>query len=522
MTHTIPPAPSFGLSEAEVVQIRAAAVNWQRLNLEPIPDLPVGALPETSHDSLALEQGRLAWDQNARFWVERDRFIFWNGKRWKPDEKARSFTYTRWFLRQKAALIKQWARSRAFTMDEKEAKKLVNWANATAKELTNRATVAAIRDMMKSNEGAAVVTADLDSHQMLLGTPSGVIDLKSGAHRAAIPVELITKSVAVDPAPPGTAPALWLNFLDRVMAGDQEMISFLQRMLGYALTGLVTEHKLAFLHGSGRNGKGVFLNTAMAILADYGRKAPNSLFLESRTQEHKTDLAGLIGSRLAMGSEIGHGAFWDEVSIKDLTGGDVLTARFMRGDYFDFFPEFFLMIAGNSKPALRDVGPSMRERMMLVPFTEMIPQHERDPKLAEKLQLEWPAILRWMIDGCLAWQQFGLAVPEKVLSASRDYIDAEDFIGQFLDQRCKTDFDDPRCGTPKDAFVGTYNAWRQGEGLRPVPKVQVVKDLELHHIYEKKMRIVAGNPLWCFAGVELLMQQPIMPSVPPPTPPQKT
>lgn len=244
--------------------------------------------------------------------------------------------------------------------------------------------------------------------------------------------DLITKSVSVSPVLADVAATKWLAFLDRAFDGDQSKIDFMQRAAGYALTGKTTEHKLMFLYGSGRNGKGVFTNTLSGIWGDYNRQAPSEIFLKSSGDRHATGLAGLQGARLVLGSELPRGKVWNEAVIKDLTGGDTMSARLMRQDFFDFMPQLTLMISGNTQPDIQGVDEAIRSRVVLVPFNVTIPENERDPYLAEKLREEWPAILRWCIDGCLEWQKRGLDAPESIRQASAEYFEDQDWLGQFL------------------------------------------------------------------------------------------
>jgi putative DNA primase/helicase len=231
---------------------------------------------------------------------------------------------------------------------------------------------------------------------------------------------------------------MWLSFLDRVFEGDADLIGFARRMLGYSLTGSIRDHALFFLYGTGGNGKGVFLNTWHKIMGDYSCIASMETFVASKSERHPTDLAMLRGARAVIAQETEEGQRWAESRIKALTGGDAISARFMRQDFFTFEPAFKLIIAGNHKPSLRNVDEAVRRRFNLVPFTVTIPKAERDPNLPEKLVAEWPGILAWAIEGCLEWQRIGLAPPPAVLDATEEYLADEDAIGRFLDERCAT------------------------------------------------------------------------------------
>jgi len=228
---------------------------------------------------------------------------------------------------------------------------------------------------------------------------------------------------------------MWTAFLNRVTAGNVELQGFLKRYIGYCCTGLTSEHVFVFAYGTGANGKGTFLNTIVDIFGDYATVADMGTFIAGKTERHPTDLAKLNGARLVVAQETQKGRRWDETKIKAITGGDRVTARFMRQDFFDFDPTFKLFIAGNHKPRLNTVDEAMKRRLLLVPFTVQIPPAQRDPNLRTKLKAEWPAILRWCIDGCLEWQRLGLQAPAIVREATDSYFADQDTLGQWLDER---------------------------------------------------------------------------------------
>jgi putative DNA primase/helicase len=271
----------------------------------------------------------------------------------------------------------------------------------------------------------------------------GTIDLTTGISHAPERKDYITQMAGCKAAPPGTLHPLWSKFLDRITDHDTKLTAFLQRYIGYCMTGSTDEHVFVFAYGSGANGKGVFLNTIVKVFGDYATVADMATFIDSRNDRHPTELAKLRGSRLVVAQETQQGRSWDEAKIKAITGGDKQTARFMRQDFFDFYPTFKLFIAGNHKPTLRNVDEAMRRRLLLVPFTVQIPPPERDPKLTDKLKAEWPAILRWAIDGCLEWQRIGLAPPAVVTTATDEYFAAEDAFGLWLEDKCDVDPGNP-------------------------------------------------------------------------------
>jgi putative DNA primase/helicase len=288
-------------------------------------------------------------------------------------------------------------------------------------------------------------------------------DLRTGVGHQPDPLDYITKQTPSRCAPAGTPHPLWDNFLDRVTNHNKELQAFLQRWCGYCCTGFTSEHVFVFAYGTGANGKSTFINTIADILGDYATTAHVGTFLASNSERHPTDLAKLRGARLVIAQETEKGRRWDETKIKALTGGDRIAARFMRQDFFDFEPKFKLLISGNHKPRLSNVDEAIRRRLLIVPFTVQIPPAERDPQLRDKLRAEWPAILRWMIDGCLQWQKLGLAPPEIVTSATAEYFADQDTVGQWLDECTEQNL---------DAFVrsmelfASWKAWTENRHIR--------------------------------------------------------
>jgi putative DNA primase/helicase len=195
-------------------------------------------------------------------------------------------------------------------------------------------------------------------------------------------------------APEGDTPA-WHTFLDRITGSDQALQAYLQRVVGYCLTGSTREHVLFFGHGSGANGKTTFVNALTGMLGNYATVAAMETFTHSPTEQHPCDLAMLRGARLVTAQETADGKRWAESRLKTMTGGDPITARFMRQDFFTYTPAFKLFIAGNHKPGLRSVNEAMRRRLQLIPFAITIPPDQRDARLPQKLRAEWGGILAW-------------------------------------------------------------------------------------------------------------------------------
>jgi putative DNA primase/helicase len=292
------------------------------------------------------------------------------------------------------------------------------------------------------------------------------VDLRTGERYAPRPEDYMTKCAAASPG--GECP-LWLAFLHRVTKGDVKLQNYLQRVAGYCLTGHTSEHAVFFLFGTGANGKSVFVNTLAGMMGDYAITAPMEVFIESHSDRHPTELAMLRGARLVVASETQSGRNWNEQRIKTLTGGDRISARFMRGDFFEFTPQFKLMISGNHKPSLRNIDEAIRRRLHLIPFVVTIPVGERDPDLAEKLKAEWGGILQWAIDGTLEWRRVGLSPPDVVVRATEEYLEAEDDIRSWISDCCT---EESGARTSSSALYASWKDWAERVGRRGGPGSQ--------------------------------------------------
>ena len=352
------------------------------------------------------------YQSKLRYVAKWGRWYKWTGQRWAEDETVLVYDLIRHYCREALAFC-----------DEKS--KRSHAAKAT--------TVAAVERFAKADRRHAATIDQWDTNLWLLNTPGGVVDLKTGELLPHKPDYYMTKITAV--APEGDCPR-WMQFLDEITNRAPGLIGFLQRLIGYGLTGSTREHAFAFLYGTGANGKGTFLNTITKALGDYTAVASTDTFTESRNERHPTELAMLRGARFVVAQETDEGRAWNETRIKALTGGDPITARFMRQDFFTFEPQFKLIVSGNHKPALRNVDEAMRRRLYLVPFNVTIPPEERDPDLSEKLRTELGGILRWAIDGCLAYRREGLNPPPVVLDATDEYFRAQDAFRQWIEDCC--------------------------------------------------------------------------------------
>ena len=221
---------------------------------------------------------------------------------------------------------------------------------------------------------------------------------------------------------------------------------------------MTDEQVLFFGYGLGANGKSTLLHAFAGIIGDYHRATSFETFTASQVDRHPTELANLRGARLVTATETEEGRRWAEERIKALTGGDPISARFMRQDFFEYTPSFKLFVTGNNKPGLRSVDEAIRRRIRLIPFTVTIPEADRDHDLEAKLRAEWPGILRWMIDGCLSWQADGLSPPTAVTEATDKYLKAEDAFSLWLDDCC---IRDAQAWTKGSLLFGSWKNWAE-------------------------------------------------------------
>jgi len=298
----------------------------------------------------------------------------------------------------------------------------------------NQSRIKAMIELAKSESEIVIVPEALDTDEWLLNTINGTIDLRTGELKPHVRENLITKLVSVQYDPDAVCPT-WDACLHKIMGGNNELIRFLQKAIGYSLTGSTREQCMFILYGAGANGKSTFLNTIERLLADYAQQTPTDTLMAKKNEGIRNDVARLKGTRFVTASEAEQGKAMAESLIKQMTGGDKLTARFLHGEFFEFVPKFKLFLATNHKPNIRGVDNGIWRRIRLIPFTVTIPDAERDSDLGDKLLVELPGILRWAVEGCLAWQREGLAAPVEINQATAEYRSDMDWLQAFIDER---------------------------------------------------------------------------------------
>lgn len=400
----------------------------------------------------AMQHG--AWMRYCYAWRSS---LTWDGKRWSRDPGDAVMR-----------LAKSTARSiyaEAARADDDDVKALASWAKRSEAE----ARLRAMTFLAQSEPGIAVTPVQLDAEPWLLNTETGTLDLRTVELRPHRREELLTKLAPVAYDATAECPR-WLAFLSRIFDDNEALIAFLQRALGYALTADTREQCFFLLWGAGANGKTTLLKTVSSILGDYAVSTRAETFMVKGSDAIPNDVAQLAGSRFVVAVEAEQDRRLAEALMKQATGGDVMSARFMRGEFFEFAPTFKVFIATNHKPIIRGTDHAMWRRVRLIPFTVTIADDQQDKMLEGKLRGEGAGILRWMVEGCLAWQRDGLGVPVEVRAATASYRSEMDVVGRFLADRCA--LDQSATITAADLYAD-YVAWCDAEREKPISKTML-------------------------------------------------
>lgn len=339
----------------------------------------------------------------------------WDGVHWRPDRTDRAFNYAAEECRREGGNDLSRAKSRA-------------------------QAAAAVEKLARADPAFAVEPDYFDRDPMLIGTPGGVIDLRTGELRPARQEDYITKLTAVAPIPldrfnPDLDCPDWIDFLNSATGGDAGMIRFIQQWFGYCLTGSVRAEKMAFYQGTAGSGKDTLVGAVSNTMGDYAINVPVGVLTERKHEQHPTEIARLHGARLAWSSETEQDKYWNQQRVKEWTGGGKLTGRFMRGDFFEFVPTFKLTVIGNDKLRIRNVDNAIRRRFIVVPFNN--PPKKPDDTLKDRLRSEYSGILSWMILGCLDWQRNGFVLPKSVSNYTSDYLAQQDIFSRWLEACCE-------------------------------------------------------------------------------------
>jgi putative DNA primase/helicase len=433
------------LEETELCKIVESAYSYEPTNsaLQDLIEKP--HLP--SPTDLGNAQRLVAAEgNNIRYCYENKKWYVWDGRIWSKDDSGKIYR-----------LAKQTAKGMlheaADLPDEEERKLLVSHEQRCESEGRLNAMVSVAR----WQEGVPIRLTDFDRDPMLLNCLNGTIDLSTGKvweHRRE---NLISKMAEVEYKPEEKCPT-WLEFVDTVANGSVELTEYLQRCVGYSLTGQTVEHALFLLYGTGANGKSTFLEVLRHIFADYSQTADFSSFLASNGQTVRNDLAKLNGARFVTASESDSGKRLDETIIKQMTGGDTVFARFLYSEGFEFTPQMKLWLGTNHKPTIRGQDEGVWRRIRLIPFTVSIPLEQQDHNLRDKLKQEASGILNWALEGLAQWHAKGLEEPAVVKDATHDYRTDQDVLAHFIATRCIEGSD---VESPARDLYQAYKKWAE-------------------------------------------------------------
>jgi putative DNA primase/helicase len=447
------------------------------------------------------EQAHLTDRGNARRLVDRHghdmrhchpwrKYLVWDGTRWRMDdtgEPMRRAKETIHALFSDAANeIQRIGRQLAEAADEEvkaalqaqlsQAQKVLAWALKS--EASPR--LSAILDLASSDQPIPIVPAQLDTDPFAFNVANGTLDLRTGELRSHKREDYLTKICPTEYHPEAQCPR-FLQALKVIFDSDTDLVEFVQRSLGYSLSGDVREQVLPLWWGSGSNGKSVLISAILETIgADYAGMVPPELLMETRGEQHPTIMADLFGKRLMVAAETGQGRRLNESRLKVLTGGDRIKARRMREDFWEFSPTHKLTLITNHRPEVQGTDHAVWRRLRLVPFsvrfldpaapenaTTTIPDHLRiDRQLPKALEAERVGILAWLVRGCLAWQEHGLPFPAKIRIATNEYRTAEDTVGAFVAEACLTGPSDYRIRA-SDLYA-RYSKWTEAAGERPL------------------------------------------------------
>jgi putative DNA primase/helicase len=379
-------------------------------------------------------------------------WLHWDGRRWKRDQTGTVRRWSKTVVRSIYGEIPDGA-----TKEERTA----IWKHANKSE--SAAARASMLKLAEAEAGAHIEPDEMDRDPFLLNVLNGTVDLRTGQLRPHDQADTITKLAPVTFDPAAECPT-FLAFLDRVLP-DLEVRRFLRRMTGYGMTGVTVEQCLAFFYGGGANGKSTFLDTIQDMLGDYAQTAAPDLLTSRGGDRHPTELADLFGARWVSSIEVDEGKRLAETLVKQMTGGDKMKARFMRTDFFQWAPTHKLLLAANHKPEIRGTDYAIWRRIRLIPFTVTIPVEERDGRLGDKLRAELSGILNWAIEGCLEWQAGGLGVPEVIRTATEEYRQEQDVLGQFIEDRCVVD---TQGWASSSVLYKAYGGWCDESGSKAI------------------------------------------------------
>lgn len=388
------------------------------------PDYPVRSWDDTGNADRFIDR----YGDVVRYSFIDKNWLVYNGSYWELDDQGQVHTLV-------DRVVDQMKHEKLKTppdMDEQEAEKAFR---KHIKHSRSNSGKKAMIDEIKHR--VPVLHNEFDTDKTLLNVENGYVDLTNGILHEHDIKKMFSRQTRTEYTDTIDAPE-WRQFLDQIFDGNQALIDYVQKAVGYSLTGSTKEQVMFILYGNGRNGKSIFIDTIADALGNYARSMQaDSIMVKPNKSSANSDIARLEGARLVTSSEPNDGLRLDEGLVKQLTGGDTVTARYLYGKEFEFKPEFKLWLATNHKPIIRGTDDGIWRRLMLIPFAVKIPDNRVDKDLKYKLQREEVGILNWAVEGALKWQTEGLNPPESVRKASNSYRNEMDIIAQFISENCE-------------------------------------------------------------------------------------
>jgi putative DNA primase/helicase len=487
-------------------ELEAALLAFNRERCDPsLPDDEVRAIADSvaryepepedrRHDWGNAERLAAHAKDVVRYEPRQKSFYVWDGTRWCIDHGEHRVS--------KLAVesAKKMLDEAVASTDLTHQKKLLDWFRTSLHEGRIRGAVELLKNFVEIH----VEAATLDADPFLLGVTNGVVDLRTGEVYEPQQRDLITKSAGCAFDPKAKCPR-WTQFVTEIAGGDEELVRYLQELVGYTLTGDTSGQMLMFLYGTGHNGKSVFVETVRDLLGEYGmsmRTEALSLKAMSSKNGPSEDIARLRGARMVTVNETSEGMRFDESLVKDLTGEDTVAARFLHKGTFEYRPAFKISIRGNHQPEFNGADGGMARRVRLIPFEVNFSGKKDDPQLKAKLRSELPGILNWAIEGALRWQRAGrIETPAKVVEATSEYVDAMDGLAEFIDEVL---IRDKAAQTTTAAIFKAYEQWaRYREGIRlPLTKHRLALRIKGRGFRPTKFR-AKGKEVRGFTGVRI-------------------
>jgi putative DNA primase/helicase len=420
--------------------------------------------------------------EDLRWYDDGKKWYVWDGLRWRRDELLQ---------------VERWAKEVIRAIPEVEGMTTDDGESlfAYSRKCESNDKIKSMLARARAEEGVPVRVDGFDADHFLLNCSNGTLDLRTGELRPHSRDDLITKLCPIAYDPDAKAER-WERFLDEIFNGDRSLIDFIWQAVGYSLTGDISAQCIFVLYGAGSNGKSVLINIVRDLLGEYGEHAAIETFMTRQQSGIPNDLARLRGSRIVTATETNEGHRLNESLIKQVTGGEPITARFLREEFFTYQPQFKLWFSVNCKPTITGTDYGLWRRVRLIPFEVRFPEGDprRDDRLPEKLEAELPGILAWAVRGCHDWLENGFRIPQAVRLATEEYQRESDVVGLFISDCCVVK---PEATVRAGELYKAYVSWAEEQGMRPISstlfgKRLSAKGFQADHDFCGKIRVGIG------------------------------